>query len=367
MTRDRPPGRFLRALPGQLAAALLALATSLWTLWSFSTLYYQSWSLPLADLLRALAPAPAAVVIAYLALAWPRVGGWVLAIAGVAFTALWWGLAIATGAFGLGWVLGTFPVSGLFVLIGLLLVAEARHRRLRQAEGWERPPQWWRRIGGRVAVVAFPALVATAVTLVYVPMITGRVDDGNRGARVIRGNGVTLEWAPAGPGWNARLPGGARPSWNDLARYGLPPIGLAKDPGTAPAGNADAATLAANGVCSFLTADGAALAAESPHIWRLPTSDEIAASLVAGGSSAGCVWHTGDSVATCDRTPNKGTPLWAPNETAIAYLGADEATPDDAWAVPYSGGGTWGGSIHAQPKSWRDPQVGFRCVRDVAP
>jgi hypothetical protein len=31
--------------------------------------------------------------------------------------------------------------------------------------------------------------------------VSGRLDDGDRGPRLVRGNGVQLIWAPEGPGW----------------------------------------------------------------------------------------------------------------------------------------------------------------------
>jgi hypothetical protein len=106
-----------------------------------------------------------------------------------------------------------------------LFLLEGRYRRQRRAEGacpepveGRTPPKSWLRRNLRyLLAVGIPLLVVIGVSAYYAPLVATRVDDGERGARLIEGNGVTLVWAPKGPGWNWRQPWGGYPSWNDLA------------------------------------------------------------------------------------------------------------------------------------------------------
>ena len=69
--------------------------------------------------------------------------------------------------------------------------------------------------------------------------MVGRTNDGDFGARVVEGNGVTLVWAPEGPGWPRE---GIK--WDEAVRR-----------------------------CQHLTEDGLSLGDEPQGIWRLPTAD----------------------------------------------------------------------------------------------
>jgi hypothetical protein len=100
-----------------------------------------------------------------------------------------------------------------------------------------------------------------------------------------------------------------------------------------------------------------ALLPEPPHIWRLPTVDEIVRSLVKGGENAGCAWDGQPGKADCAVTPDKETPLWAPDASPIYYWAADEVDRANAWYVSYNG------SVHFQPKEWSNPRHSYRCVR----
>jgi len=66
--------------------------------------------------------------------------------------------------------------------------------------------------------------------------VAGRLDDGNREAPLIEGDGVRLIWAPAGPGWPRH---GAR-GWEDAQR-----------------------------ICRHLSADGKTVLDQPQNVWRL--------------------------------------------------------------------------------------------------
>jgi len=184
------------------------------------------------------------------------------------------------------------------------------------------------------------------------------VDDGDRSARLIRGNGVALVWAPAGPGWNWRQPYGGYPSWDMLAWYGRPPVGM-KTGDALPPGHATQAEMAETGLCRYLDASGVKLMPEPQNIWRMPTTDELVRSLVFRGENAGCQWDGRAGRADCRHTPDKETPLWAPDQPPIYLWSGEEAGEDEAWYVSYNG------RIAAQPKSWGNPRHGYRCVKEL--
>lgn len=354
----------LRRLPGYLATGLVILATTFWTYWGVGEMFYEGWGMPFPHPLRYLIPAAACLAFALVALTWPRAGGWLLIVAGVVFTAWWWRLAAARGWLTWSWILGTSPLSSALVVTGVLFLWEGRFRRQRVSEGWTRPERWLRRNLCHILAVGVPLTVAIIVSVYSAPLILTRVDDGDRSARLIEGNGVTLVWAPAGPGWNWRQPSGGYPSWDRLALYGVPPVGLADKPGRGSR-HAAAEDMETTGLCGYLSEDGATLMTERQDIWRMPTADEIVRSLVRGGDNAGCAWDGESESAICDKQPNKDTPLWASDEEPIYYWSADEYDEEEAWYVPYTGGGRYGGAISYQPKDWGNPRHGYRCVRDV--
>jgi hypothetical protein len=193
-----------------------------------------------------------------------------------------------------------------------------------------------------------------------------REDDGDRGARQIEGNGVSLVWAPAGPGWFRGLDpnaeeqpfAGPNVSWNDMALYGVNPVGLAPKPGW-EGRDATEAEMRSTGLCRYLSEDGSTLRDEPVGIWRLPSTDEIVRSLVRDGESAGCTWDGASTKARCSTTPDKETPLWVPGWSPIYYWSADEYDQHEAYYVSYHGS-----IIGHQDKSWGNPRHGYRCVRE---
>jgi hypothetical protein len=354
---------FKRRLPGYIATGLAILATSYWTLWGTGEMYLEGWGLPFPEPLRYLTFGGVCLAITLIALTWPSVGGWLLIVIGGGFT-LWWGsIAAGRGWLSLQWILSTFPLSSMLVVVGVLFLLENRYRQQRLAEGWTPAKRWYRRNLRYILAIGFPLLVAIGVSLFFAPFTLSRIDDGNRGAASIAGNGVDLVWAPHGPGWNWLQPWGGYPSWNHLALYGVPPVGFDDKPGYEDR-SATSEDMEATGLCRYLSEDGSSLMTEPQDIWRMPTADEIVRSLVRGGENAGCTWDGESWEADCDRQPNKDTPLWASDEQPIYYWAADEYDEEMAWYVPFTGGGKYGGAISYQPKDWGNPRHGYRCVRE---
>lgn len=361
-----------RRLPGWLAIGLLALATTLWTYWGVGEMYYEGWWGAWTNRLPYLAPLVICWAFALLALTWPRLGGWIIIVLGGAFTAWRWTRQAQLGELTLGWALGWLPVSAIFLLIGILFLLDGRQRRRPEAGEGQPVPSWWRR-HLRYLVVFVPSLVtALGVTAFFLPLISSRSDDGYRGASLVEGEGVSLVWAPAGPGWSAgvgpsqeagELLAGANLSWNAIAFYGVAPVGYGEKPGI-QGRDATELDMRATGLCRYLSADGTRLLSDPQDVWRMPTTDEIVRSLVRGGQVAGCEWDGQSGSARCQVQPNKDTPLWDPAASPIYYYSGEEYDEGSAWYVPYTGGGAYGGVIGGQWKEGGNSRHGHRCVRE---
>jgi hypothetical protein len=363
---------FKHRLPGHLATALLALATTMWTFWGFGEMYYEGWWGAWTNRLPYLMPMVICLTFALLALHWPRFGGWTIITLGGAFTTWRWLRQAQLGTLTLRWALDWFPISGVFVLVGILFLLDGRYRRLQDAAGWQPSARWWRRNLRCLAVFVPSFLTALGVTAFFIPLLASRTDDSYRGARLIQGNGVSLIWAPAGPGWSAgagpsketgELLPGANLSWNEIATYGVPPVGFGEK-FEIQRRDANEADMQATGLCRYLSEDGTDLMADPQNMWRMPTTDELVRSLVRGDEPAGCVWDGISSNAECTMQPNKDTPLWNPNASPIYYYSSEEYDADTAWYVPYTGGGLYGGVIGGQSKRGGNARHGYRCVRE---
>jgi hypothetical protein len=358
---------FKDKLPGYAATALVILVTGLWTLWSVAELYYEGWWGPWDKRVPYLVPALCCLALSLLAITWPRVGGWLLVGIGGAFTLWWWGMRARAGVLTPRIVLGTFPVSGLLVVTGVLFLVEGRYRRRLRSQGWTPDKRRLHRYLRQLLAVGVPVLVALAVSAYWAPVLLTRDDDGHRGARLIEGNGLTLVWAPAGPGWSRGVDPGAgdrQPlpppsvSWNDIAFYGLEPVGFGPKPG-GEGRDATGEEMESTGLCRYLSEDGLTLMHERQGIWRMPSADEIVRSLVSDGQNAGCTWDGVSMKARCRVTPDKETPLWVPGWSPIYYWSADEYDQHEAYYVSYHGS-----IISYQSKSWGNPRHGYRCVRE---
>jgi hypothetical protein len=363
---------FKHKLPGCLATCFLALVTSLWTFWGIGEMYYEGWWGAWTNRLPYLVPMVICWIFALLALTWPRLGGWIIFFVGGAFTAWRWILQARLGDLTPVWALSWVPISAIFILIGILFLLDGHFRYRKRAAGWQPLKPWWRR-NLRYLFVFIPSLLtAIGVTILFIPLVASRYDDGYRGTRLIEGNTVVLIWAPIGPGWSEGvgpsqetgqfLPG-TNLSWNEIAFYGVHPVGYGEKP-SVRGRHATEIDMQTTGLCRYLSEDGLSLMTEPQNIWHLPTKNEIVRSLVRGGENAGCVWDGQSSQANCRVQPNKDAPLWNPDASPIYYYSSEEYDQDSAWVVPYTGGGLHGGMIGAQSKSGGNSRHGFRCVRE---
>jgi hypothetical protein len=377
----KPEKRLRRwRIAGDIAIVLLVAITALWTFWGTAEMYYEGWWGEWTNRLGYLVPGMAFLLLSLLIIRWPRFGGWLLILLGGGFTAFYWSVQFSRWGFNWGSFLSVFPVSGLLVLLGVFFVlagrARRQHPKVEAPVGVEIKWAFGRRNWRYLLAVGLPLLVAISVSAYNLPIILTRVDDGDRGARLVAGNGVTLVWAPAGPGWgrgmlqadqeNFHQPGAVL-SWNDIALYGRSPIGVDEKPDLAgldcdsasDAGCATQSDMTGTGLCRYLSADGARLLDEPQDIWRLPTVNEMVRSLARHGENAGCTWDGTADSADCALIPDKEPPLWDPDSSAVYYWAADEFSQLEAYYINYNGN-----AVHHQPKSFGNARHGYRCVRE---
>ena len=336
-----------KRLPGMIAAGLMILVTLLWTFWGTAEMYHEGWWGAWTNRLPYLIPIAVCLLPTLLGISWPFVGG---------------GLILALSVF----VFFFFgPQLFFFYLpaaaVGGLFIWDGRMKR-RAPEAFPKSEVWWRRNLLRIMAIGGTLTTMFAVSAFNLPIVLTRIDDGDRGARLIEGNGVALIWAPEGPGWNYRQPWGGFPSWQSLALYEVSPVGLDDKPGNewgAPDfAYASSEDMQNGNLCSYLSADGLTLMQERQDIWRMPTADELVRSLGRHGINAGCTWDgvVGQRVS-CEVQPDKESPLWSTDFAAIYYWAADEFDENEAVFVSYNG---W---VNATHKTSGNPRHSYRCVR----
>jgi hypothetical protein len=190
---------------------------------------------------------------------------------------------------------------------------------------------WWGRprplrlAYGCVALVPFAVALLCGAPVAF--KAANRVDDGNRDARVVEGNGISLEWAPRGPGWP-----------DDTRGYTW--------------GEADS-------ICASLTDDGKAVASTRQNIWRLPSVEEAVRSMARHGKNAGGSWDSVSRKAEYTFEPDKESPLWDSWSPVIYWWTSTSIDEESAYKVVYDG--------QAWPtrKKTRAAHLAFRAVRDV--
>ena len=352
---------FNERIPGWIASIATIIITSLWCYWSIGEMYHEGWGGAFYVPLIYLIPGTAFLILTLLVLRWPRVGGWLIIVFGGLFTISFLDFSFVDGKLTIGRDLAGFMVSGPLVFLGVLFLVEARNRKRRIAKGWVPHPKWWRRNIWYLLAVGPPTLILIGWSIHSLPIVLTRIDDGGRGTRVIEGNSVKLIWAPEGPGWNWLQDFGGYPSWNSIALYGLPPVGMGDKPGYGSEIGvfASAEDMAKYNLCLYLSEDGLTLETEPQNIWRMPTVDEYARAFARHGENAGCVWPgEGHDRLECAILPDKETPMWAPDLPPIYYWAAEEHSDRAAYYVSYNG---W---VYTANKTGGNPRHSHRCVKD---
>jgi hypothetical protein len=221
---------------------------------------------------------------------------------------------IGTSAIAAAWYFGRFRIFSaavLLIAIPLVLLGVLYHL------GRPQPRKWaWR------CLIGLPFVTAIASGAYPGWMAAHRYDDGDYGMRLVEGNGVTLVWAPQGPGWPE-----SGVSWYQAMQN-----------------------------CAHLTVDGRALADSPQDVWRLPTVDEAVRSLVFRGKNAGGTWDPAQKRAHFSVTPDKDSPLWRVSSQVIYWWTSTEVGPERADYI------TNNGYVLVVPKRIRPGYLAYRCA-----
>ena len=342
----------IRKLPGWIGTGIVTLLNVLWLYWGIGEAFYEGWGVPETPWFLFLSIAAVAMLFSVLAIYLPYIGGGILVAAGIAF-ALWWLVpGLTQGFYTLSTVIGRLFLSAGFTLVGVMFILDARYNPHRK----DKPKPWILKHLRFLIAIGIPILVGLIIAGYNLPTVLTRIDDGDRSARLIEGNDVALVWAPEGPGWNWKQDFGGYPSWDSLASYGIDPLGLDADKFGDE--HADEGNMSKTGLCAYLDDSGEELMDKPQYIWRMPTVDEIAGSLVLHNENAGCIWDGEAGKLACNLAPDKETPLWAPDEQPVYYWAANAFDDEEAYFVSYTG------YVNYQPKDWGNPRHGYRCVKE---
>lgn len=295
---------------GWAAVALSLITCCLWAYWGIVENFHEGWHSPklgenLLGTLLYLAPMLITWAIALYAVLSP-IGGGILYIGiGIIFSILFFSL----------WhpkefvdILSWIPVVFILPAIGILFLL-----------GRPRPKKTALRL-----VVILPLLTVIAFGVGPAWRVAARIDDGNREARLVEGNGVRLIWAPEGPGWPQKSE-----SWEEAVR-----------------------------ICRHLSEGGMTIESEPQDIWRLPTVEEAVRSMARHGQNCGGIWDPAAERARYKKKPDKESPLWDTTSRIIYWWTATEKDENNVYMIVYNG------RVSVTSKDWKIGSLAFRAVKD---
>lgn len=292
-----------RQIVGWIAVGLSTLITCVWAFWGIIENFHEGWYYEsfLSNVglmfVQYLSPMLIFLGVTLLSIAWPRLG------AGLhGFLAL-----LVAWFFQAGTSTVTFFLMLPLVGLGLLYWFGRPHPR-------------------RLAVIlaiGFPMLTLILSGIEPALRVSQRLDDGLLQARSVPGNGLTLVWAPDGPGWPRTGMG-----WHEAQQ-----------------------------VCQSLDEEGLTLAPTPQHAWRLPTVEEAVRSMARQGQNSRGEWDEETAQATYETTPDKESPLWQVHSPVIYWWTATEDDEEHAYIIVYDG------RVWSRAKRFSAAYLGFRCVR----
>jgi hypothetical protein len=297
----------LRVVSGWLGVFLSTAVASLWMFWGIKENFHEGWFFPslwknLAMMFVQYLSFPLIfMIITLIGIRWRRIGGILFFLLSLFF-------ALVFGGF-------SFQVVGMLLVIPGILLGFL---------------YWFGKPLPKKTAYYVALLPPLCIMLFFgVPdavRVGSRYNDYDFGTRIVTGNGVTLAWAPEGPGWPEK-----GVDWEK-----------------------------ANEVCRFLSEDGLTLEASPVGIWRLPTVEEAVRSMTRKNVNAGGVWDSASQKARYQNLPEKETPLWNPHSMIIYWWTAESKTATEAYMIAYNGG------VWLRRKSSRMGYLGFRAVKDVS-
>ena len=288
---------------GWIAVGLSIAITCFWAFWGIIENFHEGWYyeslLSNIGLMFAqyLSPMLIFMGVTLISIFWPRLGG---------------GLHVIFAALA-AWFFQAFTDTVLLLLIMPLIGLGVLY--------WFGRPQ--PRKLAAILAVGLPMLTFMISGVEPVFRVYQRIDDGNLQSRQVHGNGVSLIWAPDGPGWPR-----AGMNWYEAEQ-----------------------------VCQTLGDDGLTHTSTLQNIWRLPTVEEAVRSMARPGENSGGVWDTERAKATYRTTPDKESPLWNVHSQVIYWWTATEVDDEHAYIIVYDG------KVWPRTKQFGPAYLGFRCVK----
>ncbi|AHF10096.1 MULTISPECIES: DUF1566 domain-containing protein [Dehalobacter] len=297
-----------KVIIGWIGVSITVILSSVWAYWGAFENFHEGWyATSIGDnlcmfLLQYMVFAIIFVLLALVILRWKRMG---------------FLLHLIFGGFCIYFFSGaSFNVLGLLIIIPFAVLG------LLYYFGEPEPKKWAYRL-----IIIVPLVITLAISIPQGIKVSQRINDNDFGMRIVEGNGVTLAWAPRGPGWPDK-----GTSWKE-----------------------------AQDICKYLSEDGTTTMKEEQNIWRLPTVDEAVRSMMLHDENAGGVWYPEEEKDVYDRTPDKETPLWDVHSKVIYYWTSDTSVKDEqqAYIIVYHGG------IFDKRKIDRQDYMSFRAVKEI--
>lgn len=298
-----------KTVAGWAGVSLTLIISGVWAYWGAVENFHEGWYAAsiwenlFLFLFQYLLIAIIFILLALIALKWKKIGAIMHLLAG-------------------GFCFYFFSRSS-FQVVGLLITLPFLALGALYFFGEPKPQKWARRL-----ILFVPLVIILAISIPKGIKVSKRLDDGDFGARVVEGNGVTLIWATRGPGWPDE-----GVSWEE-----------------------------AQELCKYLSEDGTTIMETEQNIWRLPTVEEAVRSMMLHGENAGGVWYAEEEKTIYDRTPEKESPLWDVHSKVIYYWTADTATDDSgqAYIIVYHGG------VYQKKKTDNQAYLSFRAVKEIS-
>ena len=302
-----------KSILGWIAVGFSAVISSFWAYWGIGEAFHEGWHMGglwknIGGVFAYLIPMFVTIAVSVYALRSPIGGGLVYFAFGIIFsifvfanwssywTSIWTALT---------W----FPVTVLLIIIGLFY--------------WIGRPKPNKFIYG--LAIGIPLLIVIGFGIEPAIRVAGRVDDGIRNARLVEGNGVSLIWAPAGPGWPNHSV-----NW-EKARQ----------------------------TCLYLSEGGKTLMKTPQNIWRLPTVEEAVRSMARHGRNCGGEWDLKKERAKYKIKPDKESPLWDTTSQIIYWWTSTQKDENTVYAIVYSG------VVYSVEKDFQIGSRSFRAVKEA--
>lgn len=293
---------------GWIGVSITILFSSIWAYWGAFENFHEGWYSPsLPDnlfmlIFQYLLFTICFVLLAVITLRWKKLG---------------FLLHLALGGF-CAW----FFSGASFQVVGLMIVIPFAVLGIIYYIGEPEPKKWAYRL-----IIGIPLTIIIAISIPLGIQNSRRINDRDFGMRIVKGNDITLAWAPRGPGWPDE-----GVSWDEAVE-----------------------------ICAYLSEDGLTIMEESQHIWRLPTVEEAVRSMQIHGEPSVGIWDPVTEKATYEKKPDKETPLWDPESQIIYYWTADTSADNDeqAYIIVYHGG------VFDKTKRFGPGYQSFRAVKDI--